>query len=88
MASLPFGTVHPSALRQGLLLQCVPAVATSRGALRYRCPISRSFVLLTDADALEALSGETATHRCSACGDVHVLDRAESGHIARVRAVA
>jgi hypothetical protein len=88
VASLPFGTVHPSALRQGLLPRWVPAVATARGALRYRCPVSGSFVLLTDADALEALSGETATHRCPACGDVHVLDRAESGEIARVRTLA
>ena len=86
--SLPFGTVHPSALRQALLPHWVSAVATPRGALRYRCPISGSFVLLTDADALESLSGETATHRCPACGDVHVLERTAGDDVARVRAVA
>lgn len=77
MASLPFGTVHPSALRQGLLPHWVPAVSTPRGALRYRCPLSGSFVLLTDADALDALSGDNATHRCPACGDVHVFEHAD-----------
>lgn len=77
MAPLHFGTVHPSALRHGLLPIWVPAVATPRGALRYRCPVSGSFVLLTDAEALDALSGETTTHRCPACSDVHVLDRAD-----------
>lgn len=86
--ALLFGTVHPSALRQGLLPQFVPAVATPRGALRYRCPVSGSFVLLTDSEALDALSGNTATHRCLACGDVHVLERAGRTDVARVRAVA
>ena len=87
-ASLPFGTVHPSALRQGLLPHWVPAVATPRGALRYRCPVAGSFVLLTDADALDALAGETATHRCSACGDVHVLERTEDAGVAAVKPLA
>jgi hypothetical protein len=88
MASLPFGTVHPSALRQGLLPHWVPAVATARGALRYRCPVAGSFVLLTDSEALEALSAETATHRCSACGDVHVLERTEVAGVAAVKPLA
>jgi len=88
MASLPFGTVHPSALRQGLLPRWVPAVTTARGALRYRCPVSGSFVLLTDADALDALSADTATHRCSACGDVHVLERTAEAGIAAVKPLA
>jgi hypothetical protein len=88
MASLPFGTVHPSALRQSLPPYSVPAVATARGALRYRCPVAGSFVLLTDAEALDALSGDTATHRCSACGDVHVLERSGRDDVARARAVA
>ena len=88
MASPLFESVHPSALRQGLLPHWVPAVATARGALRYRCPVSGSFVLLTDADALEALSADTATHRCSACGDVHVLERTAEAGVAAVKRVA
>jgi hypothetical protein len=88
MTSPAFGTLHPSALRQGLLPHWVPAIATARGALRYRCPVSGSFVLLTDADALEALSADSATHRCSACGDVHVLERNDGDQIAHVRALA
>jgi hypothetical protein len=50
--------------------------------------VSGSFVLLTDADALEALSADSATHRCSACGDVHVLERNDGDQIAHVRALA
>jgi len=88
MASLPLGTVHPSALRQGLLPRWVPAVATPRGALRYRCPLSGSFVLLTHAEALDALSGATATHRCPACGDVHVLERTAEAGVAAVKPLA
>lgn len=88
MASLTFATVHPSALRQDLLPRWVPAVTTPRGALRYRCPVSRSFVLLTDADALDALAADTATHRCPACGDVHVLERTNDTGVAAVKTLA
>jgi hypothetical protein len=88
MASLPFGTIHPSALRRDLLPRWVPAVATPRGALRYRCPVSGSFVLLTDVDALDALSTDAARHRCSACGDVHVLERSGDTGVAAVKPLA
>jgi hypothetical protein len=48
----------------------VPASAR-RGAVRYRCPDSGSYVLLTDPAALQRLS--TRPVHCAGCGGEHRL---------------
>ena len=50
--------------------------ATARlGAVRYRCPDSGSFVLLTEPGALRLLSARPV--RCAGCGGEHRLLRAD-----------
>ena len=61
----PFDTLHPSALRQSALPHWVAATPRARGALRYRCPKTGSFVLLTDPTALAKMSA-IAERRCIA----------------------
>jgi hypothetical protein len=52
-----------------------PAAATPRahGALRYRCPITGSFVLLTDEPTLRSLAQPSARLRCADCGELHLI---------------
>ena len=71
----PFNTLHPSALRQSALPQWVTAAPRAHGALRYRCPNTGSFVLLTHPAALAKASGPQAPVHCPGCGDTHVLTR-------------
>jgi hypothetical protein len=69
-----FGSIHPSALRQASgLLRWVEATPRPHGALRYRCPVTGSFVLVTDDDALKELSRPRARVRCMDCGEMHLL---------------
>jgi hypothetical protein len=69
-----FGSIHPSALRQGPgLLRWVEATPRPNGALRYRCPITGSFVLVTDDNALKELHRPRARVRCVDCGEMHLL---------------
>lgn len=74
-APMPFSTLHPSALRQSALPHWVTATPRARGALRYRCPKTGSFVLLTHPTALAKMSGSQAPVHCPGCGDTHVLTR-------------
>jgi hypothetical protein len=50
-----------------------PADATARPAraIRYRCPITGCFVLVTDEATLEWLARPNARLRCADCGDLH-----------------
>jgi hypothetical protein len=68
-----WGTIHASAYRDAGLLR--PALASPRGhgALRYRCPVTGSFVLVTDEPTLRALERPTARLRCADCGEVHLI---------------
>lgn len=50
------------------------AKALSTGAFRYRCPITGSFVLVTDDATLQKLSRPNARLRCADCGDLHLLE--------------
>jgi hypothetical protein len=68
-----FGSIHPSALRQASFMRWVEATPRPHGALRYRCPVTGSFVLVTDDDALKELSRPRARVRCVDCGEVHLL---------------
>jgi hypothetical protein len=53
------------------------ATATERphGALRYCCPVTGSFVLVTDEASLERLARPRVRLRCADCGEMHLLIR-------------
>jgi hypothetical protein len=74
-AMTPFNTLHPSALRQSALPRWVSATPRARGALRYRCPKTGSFVLLTHPTELAKMAGPQAPVYCPGCGDTHLLTR-------------
>jgi hypothetical protein len=74
VSGLAWGTIHPSALQHAAtLLRPADATARPHGALRYQCPISGSFVLVTDETSLRQLTGKRARLRCTACGEIHLL---------------
>ena len=73
-ASMPFSTIHPSALRPTLPRLAVASVR-SGGALRYRCPETGSYILVTHAATVEQLSRPQASVQCPGCGDTHVLQQ-------------
>ena len=54
------------------------AAATMRahGALRYQCPLTRSFVLITDDATLAGLVRPQSRVHCVDCGEMHLLTRA------------
>ena len=71
--TLPFNAIHSSAIRQATFPLSVPAMRRPHGALRYRCPSTGSYVLLTDPAALAEASAPNAPVRCPGCGDTHLL---------------
>jgi hypothetical protein len=84
--SLPnhaFTTIHPSAYRHGAgLLRWVAATRRRHGALRYQCPITGSFVLVTDEAALDELARPRARIRCLDCREMHLLIQdADAGNV-------
>lgn len=69
-----FNGIHPSVFRQGAgVLRWVAASLRPHGAVRYRCPVTGSFVLVTEADALARLASPRARLRCVDCGEIHLL---------------
>lgn len=72
---LSWSPVHGSAYvhARSLPLQA-EAKARPGGAFRYRCPITGSFVLVTDEATLDWLARPNARLRCADCGDLHLLD--------------
>ena len=70
--TLPFNAIHSSAIRQATFPLSVPAMRRAHGALRYRCPSTGSYVLLTDPAALAEASAPNAPVRCPGCGDVAI----------------
>ena len=76
LQSRPWGTIHPSVYRDvaGLAAR-VPATQRAPGALRYRCPVTGSFILVTDETALTSLARPKARLRCPDCGEMHLLAR-------------
>ena len=43
------------------------------GALRYRCPVNNSLVLVTDEMTLAGLDRRQGRLRCVGCGETHLL---------------
>jgi len=69
-----WGTLHPSVFRHSAEPAArVPAMLRPSGAVRYRCPVSGSFVLVTDPSTLARLAERDTRSRCMDCGEMHLL---------------
>lgn len=69
------GCFHPSVFHAsaGPLLAAATEERAS-GAMRYRCPVNASFVLVTEEPILAFLKASPALRRrCPACGEMHLL---------------
>lgn len=74
MSTQSWATIHASVFSDaGRPLQPVNAVRRAQGAVRYRCPINGSFVLVTDSPALKKLARNRARLRCASCSDMHLI---------------
>jgi hypothetical protein len=73
------GHFHPSVFHAsaGPLLEAATELRAS-GAMRYRCPVSASFVLVTEEPILDSLKARPSLRRrCPACGEMHLLTAAD-----------
>lgn len=79
ITSQNWGMIHPSALQHAAAFMR-PATAMPRpsGAVRYCCPITGSFVLVTDEATLHSLDRPRVRLRCADCGEVHLMTRDDS----------
>jgi hypothetical protein len=69
-----WGTIHPSAYRHAFEpVRSVAATLRPRGAIRYRCPVTGSFVLVTDEASLDKLARPPARLRCADCQEIHLV---------------
>ena len=69
------GHFHPSVFHAsaGPLLEA-DTESRASGAVRYRCPVTDSFVLVTEEPVLASLKDRPALRRrCPACGEMHLL---------------
>jgi len=74
LQNLHWSTIHASAFSEARgLLRWVEAKQRPHGALRYRCPVSGSFVLVTDEPTLARLRRGRGRIRCADCGEQHLL---------------
>lgn len=71
--SQTWGTIHASVFRHGGLLRWTSARPRGRGAMRYRCPVTGSYVLVTDEPTLGALASPPGRVRCADCGEQHLV---------------
>lgn len=73
------GYIHPSVFHAsaGPLLEAETEPRAS-GAVRYQCPVTDSFVLVTEETTLTGLRDRPALRsRCPACGEMHLLSGTE-----------
>jgi hypothetical protein len=76
LLSQAWGTLHPSAFRHAAEpVRRVQATLRPSGAIRYCCPDTGSFVLITDAATLAGLSERDRRLRCADCGKMHLIER-------------
>lgn len=74
LEDLRWKTIHASAFTQTHgLLRWATATPRPRGAVRYRCPLTGSYVLVTDEPTLAALARPPARLRCADCGEQHLM---------------
>jgi hypothetical protein len=66
--------IHPSVFHEaaGPLL-AARAIPRPHGAVRYRCPINGSLVLVTDDKTLGQFDRAHVRLRCGDCGEMHLL---------------
>jgi hypothetical protein len=71
---LGFGTVHASVFNQAAsMVRRAKATMRGQGAVRYQCPSTNSFVLVTDDATLASLAKAQPRIRCADCGEMHLL---------------
>jgi hypothetical protein len=71
---LTWGTIHASAyIHARGLLRPAAAELRSSGVLRYRCPITGSFILVTDEATLGRCTCPRIRLRCADCGEQHLV---------------
>jgi hypothetical protein len=69
-----WGSIHPSVYRHAFEpVRRVTATLRPRGAVRYSCPITHSFVLITEAGSIARLLERNTRLRCADCGEMHLL---------------
>ncbi|HEY5378488.1 MAG TPA: hypothetical protein VIJ78_03010 [Pseudolabrys sp.] len=74
MPTQSWNTIHPSVFRQAFEpVRRVAATLRPRGAVRYSCPLTHSFVLITEAATIAGLIDGDARLRCADCGEMHLL---------------
>ena len=72
-----WGTIHPSVYRHAAEpVRRIQATLRPRGAIRYCCPVTDSFVLVTEAATLARLVERNVRLRCVDCGEMHLLTQA------------
>ena len=73
-----WGVIHASAYAHARgMLRRVSVTPRPHGALRYQCPITGSFVTVTDDKLLAALARPRARLRCPSCAEMHLLTQRE-----------
>ena len=73
LQDLRWNTIHASAFSEARgLLRWAAATPRPHGAVRYRCPVSGSFVLVTDEPTLARRRRGRARIRCADCGEQHL----------------
>ncbi len=71
-----WSTTHTSAYSQAAsMVRRAAATMRAHGALRYQCPVTASFVLITDDATLAGLARPQSRVRCVDCGEMHLLTR-------------
>ncbi len=66
--------IHPSVYSHAAApLRWVEATPRPHGALRYQCPVTDSFICVTDDETLSRLNRPRARVRCPSCGEIHLL---------------
>jgi hypothetical protein len=69
-----WGTIHPSVYHDTAgPVRAAVATARPHGAVRYRCPITGSFILVTDEPTLRRLARPRVRLRCAGCGEMHLM---------------
>ncbi|HEY4142021.1 MAG TPA: hypothetical protein VGM57_11445 [Pseudolabrys sp.] len=68
------GTIHSSVFGQAAsAVRRAAATMRGHGALRYQCPVTDSFILVTDDATLASLAKPQPRIRCADCGEMHLL---------------
>jgi hypothetical protein len=75
--NLNWATMHDSVYRQAGRMWRWTDATPRPGALRYRCPVTGSLVLVTDEASLRKFSRPTIRLRCPGCGELHFVAVAE-----------